>query len=190
MTPFNGDPFLHAEIGRLIGKWSINLAVETGTNCGHTAYALSILCPGVITVEINEEHFNEAKKFFLEQGAFGLLAFHGSSPDIIRQMGGMLRDKRILYYLDAHGEDYWPLLDELKEIFLLGGYSKPIIVIHDVKVPGHPDAGFDSYHGQDLDFEYVADGLKAIYGPGDSFKVNYNRAFAGPKQGVMFVEPL
>jgi len=58
----------------------------------------------------------------------------GNSPDVIQQILTeitVLQIKSTLYFLDAHWEGPWPLLDEIDSI----PRGKGIIVIHDFKVP-------------------------------------------------------
>ena len=57
--------------------------------------------------------------------------------------------------MDAHGFDYWPLLDEIDEI---GKTHKDncIIVIDDVMVPGRDDIGCDWYPKYPGSSEYLS----------------------------------
>jgi hypothetical protein len=82
ITPFNRDSFLHAEVARLIGKWQVSTAFETGTYRGHTTIALSLLCENTFTVEINEESYNRACQLFELSGVLGnIVADLGPSPE-------------------------------------------------------------------------------------------------------------
>lgn len=188
ITPFNRDTFLHAEIARLIGKWRVSVAYETGTNHGHTTLALSMLCELTYTAEISAEYFERACELFDGVGERGqIIAECGSSPAILEANLPKLAGLRTLFYLDAHWQSYWPLLDELRVIAKLDA-SHPVIAIHDFKVPGRPDLGFDSYDGQDLEFSYIEDSINAIYGEA-GYELHYNRLAIGAHRGVVFIEP-
>jgi len=188
ITPFNGDGFLHAEIARLMGKWKVEVAFETGTHHGHTTIALSQLCDRTYTAEISEENHTLACELFdlaCERG--NIIANLGSSPAVIEAALPEILGARVLFYLDAHWETYWPLLDELATIRKLKA-PPPIIVIHDFKVPDRPDFGFDRYLDKELDFDYVRGSLDLIYGE-EGFDYHFNRIAAGAHRGAIFIEP-
>jgi hypothetical protein len=63
--------------------------------------------------------------------------------------------------LDAHWQDYWPLLNELKEIAKTHN-NTCCIVIDDFQVPNRPFK-YDSYKNQPLNLQYVKQELKNIY---------------------------
>jgi hypothetical protein len=88
-----------------------------------------------------------------------------------------------LFYLDAHSHIETPLLDELKAI--AEAEIKPIIVIHDWKIPDRPDLGYDSYNGQDYTFEWIKPSIEAIYG--DEYAYYYNNQAEGAKRGVIYI---
>jgi len=94
-------------------------------------------------------------------------------------------ERPLFFYLDAHWEKYWPLLDELQVIADNG--VQPIIVIHDFFVPGS-NLGFDKYDGQRLDFEYIEPSLQKIYG--NNFTYEYNRYATGARRGIIYVFPV
>jgi len=111
----------------------------------------------------------------------------GSSPDFLDSIlcGPMLKIKRILFFLDAHWDDYCPLLDELK--LIADNNLEPVIAIHDFKVPDCPLLGFDSYKGQDYDFDWIKPSIEKIYP--DGYVVEYNNEAEGAKRGVIFIYP-
>lgn len=196
LEPFNKDCILHAEVARLIGKWGISVAFETGTHIGDTAIALSLLCEQVHTVEISKHQraialsrYDEYRWFRLRTEAQVPRNVHyhlGSSPDVILQVAPGLAEQRLLFYLDAHWGKYWPLQDELKAIHACTSIA-PVLVIHDFCVPGRLDLGFDRYGGQKLDMDYVAEKLHLIYA--DKCQVSFNAFALGARRGALFVEP-
>lgn len=185
-NPFSSDPLNHAEVARLIGKWSVEAAMETGTYHGHTTLALSFLCEFVVTAELDPLKAATAETLFQSAGRHNIRLIRKSSLDAIAEVRDELKNHRSLYYLDAHWNDYWPLLDELKAIASITG-PKPVIVIHDFQVPGHPDLSFDTYKGVSLNLDYVSLALDEIYQGRNS--IHYNALAFGSRRGVLYVEP-
>lgn len=180
---YEGDEFVHGEIKKLVEKFNVNLIIETGTFLGSTTKRLAEFCP-VITFEVMEENYNKAVEncrpltniyLHLKDSIEGLKEIFYNNPP----------QTSTLFFLDAHWWDACPLLDELKVIAENG--IKPVIIIHDWKVPGRPDLGFDSYKGQDFTFEWIEQSLKNIYG--DNFSYHYNNEAAGAKRGLIYIYP-
>lgn len=185
-SPFSGDPLLLAEVARLIGKWRVGAAVETGTHHGHTTLALSLLCAGVATFETDPSRADLAEALFRRTGRDNIRLFRLSSEAGISALNEELGGGRILYFLDAHWNDYWPLLDELKAIAKVAG-PKPVIVIHDFQVPGRPELGHDTYKGVKLNLDYVHRALEEVYR--GRFSLHFNSEALGKRRGVLFAEP-
>ena len=98
------------------------------------------------------------------------ISFHlGSSEKVLAQILPTLKDKFVLFYLDAHWNEYWPLLDELDAISKTH-HHKCIVVVDDVKVPGRSDIPFDAYKGHECSFEYVKDKIEKLY---DGYTMHY-----------------
>jgi len=169
---FNRDPLIQKEIERIIKEFNIEYAVETGTYKGATTSFLANLVKKVYSVEITPNRFRETRKDL--KSISNIELFLDSSPIFLEKLLPTLlptlsTDKPILFYLDAHWHDYWPLLDELK---VIGKYmnNKAIIVIDDFKVPNRSFA-FDSYKDTINNFEYIEESLKSCY---DSYVYYYN----------------
>lgn len=187
ITPFDRDTFLHAEVARLVGKWDVGAVFETGTYRGYTTVAFSLLCERTFTVEIDRDNYARSCEVFQTVGERGEIFAHcGSSPEVLEATLPEIGEERVLFYLDAHWQDYWPLLDELRAI-ARGRRLEPVLVIHDFKVPDRPDLGYDSYKGQDLDFDYVREAVHEVYR--GEFEYHFNRVAVGACRGVLFVEP-
>ena len=135
---FAGDGMLEREIARLVRKYGIQSAVETGTHQGVTSRALAGMVEDVYTVEIHDGLFADAQLRLADVPS--VKQFHGASPDVLP---GLLPDirKPALYYLDAHWHGNFPLPQELEIIAACD--SSPVIVMHDMSVPGHPDLHAD-----------------------------------------------
>lgn len=192
--PFAGDIHLEGEFIKLRDQFGIHTAIETGTCYGSTTLWLAHHFARVFTIEVQEEfakiawdRFNAAN---LKNTPY---VWHGSSSEQLPKM--MRRDlhpeffehEPHLFFLDAHFEQYCPLLDELKAIAEAG--IKPVIVIHDFQVPGRPDLGYDIWNGQPLRFSYIRPSLDAIYGP-NKYGHYFNHQATGAKRGCIFITPL
>lgn len=181
---FEGDTFLADKVKSLIDKFGVTLAIETGTYRGATTKRLSAMVDKVFSIEIDKENFiiSRAALHIFEN----ISTFLGSS-DLL--LGGLLqnvKDNRVLFYLDAHFNSYCPLLDELK--IIAEHKLKPVIVIHDFQVPGHPELGFDEYNGQPFTWDWIKESVEKIYGV-DGYNIEYNSAATGAKRGVIFLSP-
>lgn len=176
---FEGDFILEQEIRDLVSKHKINLILETGSMVGFTAKKFSEMAE-THSCEMKQSNFDQAKanapdaKFYLM-----------SSPDFLKQMLALNKDKTILCYLDAHGPHTTPIIEELEVIAASG--LKPVIVIHDFVNPLDPSMGFDSYQGQDYTYEWLAKYFEKIYG---KFNYHYNTKAEGARRGVLYLEPI
>lgn len=202
--PFNGDWHILEEVRKLFKMFSLRSAIETGTCLGSTTLALSEIFDEVATVEVNEEWLEIAKKRFKAQQD-KILAENDGVPDdnstvtfihgdSEKQMLSMCRKAKRDYgsafiFLDAHWGSHCPLLGELSAIAESG--IIPVIAIHDFKVPGHPELGFDKFpDGRDFEEEHIRPYLDKIYGKG-GYHVYYNTTELSTeiKRGIVFIVP-
>lgn len=184
---YEGDSFIHEELKKLVKKFYISLAIETGTFMGATTKRLSELVDLVVSVEANEENYNKSKENCIQLKNVKLI--FGNSAEVLPSLVSRLSPHQshcILFYLDAHWEKYCPLLDELRAMadFKL----KPVIFIHDFKVPGRMDLGYDCYANQVFDFNYIKSSIERIYGP-DGYGFHYNSQAEGAKRGCIYIYP-
>lgn len=183
---FNGDTLIQAEIKKLINDFGIKTIIETGTYQGDTTLDFATMVSKVFTIEVNQTYFNTNLKKFINK--HNIKSIRGSSPPIIEQIikgnfGAV--DVPILFYLDAHWHAYNPLLDELKMIHHLK--LKPVIAIHDFKVP-NKDFGFDKFSdGSEYTWEFIEKNIRQIYG--DKFSYHYNEEASGSYRGIIFITP-
>lgn len=73
-----------------------------------------------------------------------------------------VKDRAVLFYLDAHREEHWPLLEEIQEIAKTHK-DNCIIVIDDVKVPGKTKIPYDKYGVHECSYDYVKEELKQVF---------------------------
>lgn len=177
--PFCGDPLLAAKVAQAVIRNDIDLFFETGTNVGATTEMMSHVVDRVISCEVDKSLLEEASRKLESRGNVKLIL--KSSPVAIRDEPDL--GDGTMFFLDAHWESYWPLLDELREIE--EKRIMPVIVIHDFK--SADGLGFDSYDGVDLDWDYVKGGIEAIYGA-DGYRLTVSEKGYGAKRGWAIIE--
>jgi len=182
---FEGDEFVGVELKKLIDKFNVELVIELGSYRGYTARRLAEMAKEVITVEIVENSYKEVIKNISDVP--NLSAIHSSSVDALPILLDGNKEKSILLFIDSHWEQYCPLLEELEIIAKSG--VKPVLAIHDWKVPNRPELGYDSYNGQDFTFEWIKSRVDAIYGEGN-YNYHFNGESEGAMRGVIYVYPL
>lgn len=186
---FEGDIHLKEEFQRLIDKHKINVLIETGTYLGNTTKQFAEMVAIVFTIEQNEEYYWAANEKLAYIGNVTNLI--GSSVQVLpmilsNPMVAGEPKQNVLLFLDAHWGENNPLLQELE--IIANHKIKPVIVIHDFKVPDHPELGYDSYDGQDYEWSWIEKAVESIYGP-DGYTYHYNTQAEGAKRGVIFIEP-
>ena len=185
MNPAYSDPELLDKTLQLRARFELETFFETGTYHGLSSKIVSEYFKNVITVESDEGSYKQAVTNLSEVA--NCTALHGSSPDIMRSRIKE-GDNSIFFFLDAHWDEYWPLLDELQVI--RDKKIKPVIAIHDFYVPngrGGASFGFDSYNGQPLDFSYIKTSIERIYE--GEFEIEYSTS-STTNSGVIFIYPI
>lgn len=183
LLPFNGDRFVEKEFLKLKKEYNIINAVETGSYMFSTTLWLSKNFNKVYTFEECEEFYNHGVLEVIDK-ANNVESFRLDSSIGVGQIISKIEGNTI-FFLDAHGYDYCPLLDELKSISKFD-YT-PIIVIHDFKTP-HSHLGYDSYNGIDFTIDYIAESLKKIYPDGYDYYYNYE-AIGNAQRGLIYITP-
>ena len=179
---FAGDSLLEEEVKRLISQYGIQSAVETGVHQGVTTRALAALVPVVYAIEINDGFYAESRDRLADVPNVQLI--HGASQDVLPGLLPQIK-RQALYYLDAHWHGHYPLPQEVEVIALHD--PQPVIVMHDMQVPGHPELHADPQpDGSPYSFEWVRPGLEKIQGP---WRHYYNESAEGLKIGILFVTP-
>lgn len=185
--PFEGDKILEKQVRTIAQKHNIFIVIETGTEFAATTERFATMVPFVYTMEQNPKTYQIARQFVPANS----MLFYGSSEMILPVVIEHLNPNgKFLFYLDAHAQGMpCPLLKELEIISKYG--LKPVIVIHDCKVPDHPELGYDSFNGWNIELENIREQLDAIYLAGENvgYTVSYNSEAEGAKRGVIFIEP-
>jgi len=184
-TAFNGDSYVAKEFLKLKEEFGVKNVIELGTCVGGTTKWLSENFEKVLTVEINADFRNIAlQRLGSSENVTSILG------DSVQQLPSMLSmcDGTLLVFVDSHWAEHLPLFDELRIIKESG--LKPIIVIHDCKVPDEPNLGFDSYNGVDISYENIKSYLEEIYGiDGYDYYYNSDEESTEVKRGVIYIKP-
>lgn len=178
---FGRDPILEAMIRKVVAEYGIETVIETGSWRGYTTRRFAEFVPFVNAIEIDPEVAAMARATLFDVP--NAVVHQGDSALLLASFIPSLNPP-VLYYLDAHWGEEWPLLNELDAIAKLSGPC--VVVIHDCVVPG-TDLGYDSYKGIPLTFEYVKPKL-------DQLKFSWRHFFnddsaQGHRRGCLFVVP-
>ena len=157
---FNEAPEMGLYLAGLAERFDVDTAFETGTSWGFTTIFLAHHFARVFTVEISKDTFPFSIRNL--QPYSNVECHLGSSEKVLHQVLPTLAGKPVLFYLDAHWNEHWPLLEELKEISETHK-NNCIIVIDDIKVPGRPDIPYDAYGKDECSYEYIHKELSQVF---------------------------
>lgn len=180
VIPFEGDTFIGEELFKLKEKFGIKQCIETGTQYGYTTKELSKIFDSVYTIEASRVNFSKALEITNEER--NIVALLGNSEQILKWWAIF---KDTLFYLDAHSNGQCPLKEEL-EVIATKTPTNICIAIHDFKVPGHPELGYDTYDFE-LCYEEIEPYLNKIYP--DGFDYHYNDKADGAERGIIYIYP-
>lgn len=184
LSGFEGDNIMHDRIKELIKQFKIDLVIEGGTYLGGTARRFAMMCKQVATIEVNLEYYMRAEKTL--ELCHNVTQFYGSTVEILPELLAVHSDKNILFFSDAHWQEFNPMLAELEIIQHSG--LKPCLAIHDFKVPNHPELGFDTYKDIVYEWEWIKPSVEKIYGV-DGYVNEYNSMAEGAKRGIIYIWP-
>ena len=159
-APFNGAVEMSTFFKYLKSVYHIHVAVETGTYLGQTTMFLGSLFDETYTIEVSPEYYAKSKAFLISNS--NVQVYLGDSPQVLKKILPRLKGEPVVFYLDAHWYNQWPLLDELTEISKTHR-DNCVVVIDDFKVPGRPDIAFDSYNGKACSYEYIKKKLSEVF---------------------------
>lgn len=173
--PFEGDTHIPIEVLKLKDRFSIKLALETGSQYGSTLRWFKDNFPIGLGCEPNKE-FCEIIK------SKGIIADNEKSIVFLKRFIEL--DERILVFIDSHWHgNPCPLKEELE--ILAEFKQNPIIVIHDFKVPGS-EMGYD-IHDFPLEYEEIEKYIHKIYS--NNFEYHYLSQANGANRGCIFIYP-
>lgn len=190
--PFNGDTIAQAKVIELRDKFDIENAIETGTCFGSTTQFLAQVFDRVDTIESNRDFINVFGGRRNVTWTVEIELHEGSSAKLLKNaIYNQFAEGLTLFFLDAHWEKSCPLKEELAQIadaVKKEDLRPPVIMIHDWKVPDHPELGFDSYNGQDFEWTWIKPGVDMIYGI-DNYDIEFNSEATGAKRGILYITP-
>ncbi len=157
---FNKAPELCSFFMYLKDTYQIDTVFETGTYYGFTTAAFALMFNQVYTVEVVKSIYISAQHNLCSYK--NITQYLGSSDLVLKRHLPALKDKRVLFYLDAHWYDKWPLLNEINEISKTHK-DNCIIVIDDFKVPGRSDIDYDKYGSNECSCEYIQEALGRVF---------------------------
>lgn len=168
----------------LCEKYKLTRFVETGSYHGGSSKILSRYIRNIDTIENDPKLYEIAKENL--KGLQNVTLHFGSSQEVLKNI---LTEKQTetFFFLDAHWDIYWPLLDELKVI--ADKKITPVIAIHDFFVPPDGKFGYD-VHPRDgivLNFDYIKDSIEEIYD--GKYEYFYNEKCSDINSGVIFICP-
>jgi len=154
---FFSDTHLQAFAKSLANR--VSAFVETGAEEGKTTRWASENFLHVFTCEIDEQYLSRLHWEMLPANVY---LYAMNSPQFIAEVT-LLVGNMPLFFLDAHWGNYWPLLDELRQI--RAHYNKAIIIVHDCAVPGRPNfwacrGGGADHDGPVCNWEYIRQGIE------------------------------
>lgn len=158
-SAFNCAPELTPFFALVKKEFQVNTVIETGTFIGSSTVLFNLIFDEVHTIEVKEENYLLAQSNL--KHCQNVHFYLGSSENILRKILPSFTNKPILFYLDAHWDSYWPLLDELEEISKTHK-DNCVIVIDDFKVPGL-NFPFDKYEEKECSFEYIQTHLSRVF---------------------------
>ena len=180
--PFEGDTQLAGLMAEIILNHDITAVVETGTETGASANEFAEYVPKVYTCDV--EH--KLDRPLLDNVIYHLMPSYKMVDQILPHF---TPDDRILFFLDAHVAPEFCAVRQELEVIARRPPAYLIIAVHDFKVPGHPELGFDTYDAfGELELEIIEPFLPRIYGDG-AYRVSYNTEATGAKRGACIVEP-
>jgi predicted O-methyltransferase YrrM len=156
-APFHNDTKLQQLILSSIRFFNVQTFLETGTFRGDSTIWLSEEMPdlNIVSVELEQFFYKHAlKRVSRLQNQNRIRLINKDSSIAVKECfkTGILKEPT-MFWLDAHWNEYWPLVDEITEIVRSARSS--IILIDDFKVPFNPELEYDSYGGTENSIEYI-----------------------------------
>lgn len=160
---FHGDLHLIRVISTLIEE--CEYFIETGTNVGSTLAFVAQKYPHMqcFSCEPNEAAFQVATANTADFPNVTL--FNKMSTDffpLLIEKDQMIVNKKILFWLDAHGRGYdFPIFHELE--FITSRFKNAYIFIDDLKVPGLTCFAYEKMNDRDLSFAAIRNAIKSTH---------------------------
>ena len=121
-------------------------------------YTLTLLsckyCDKILTIEKSKSIYLLALDNLKETSNIKLIQNDSKKIfEILKDNDENFNKKKIFFYLDAHSEDDYPLIDELN--FIIKHVENFVILIDDFQVPDDDGYGYDSFQGKKLNIKFI-----------------------------------
>lgn len=153
----NGQHYRRKIISELLSKINFNSIIETGTEYGFSTAYFSTFDKKVFSIEKSKPLFYLAKKKLENFKNIHLILNDSKNIKNILDKNKIDKDSQVFFYLDAHSENDYPLLEELE--FITTNYKNNLILIDDFQVPNDDGYGFDSFNGKKLNLKLIGNSL-------------------------------
>jgi hypothetical protein len=172
----NGQHYRRKIISEILNSSNFDYIVETGTEYGFSTAYFSTFNKKIFSIEKSKPLFYLAKKKLKNFKNINLILNDSKNIESILDEHKIYKENKVFFYLDAHSENDYPLLNELK--FITSFYNNNLILIDDFQVPGDDGYGYDSFNGKKLNLNLISNSLVGknyIYFPKISSKIETGR---------------
>jgi hypothetical protein len=172
----NGQYYRRKIISELLKKINFDSIIETGTEYGFSTAYFSTFGKKVFSIEKSTILFYLAKKKLENFKNIHLILNDSKNIKKILNQYEIDKESKVFFYLDAHSENDYPILEELE--FITSSYQNNLIIIDDFQVPNDDGYGFDSFNGRKLNLKLISKSLigkNFIYFPKISSNIETGR---------------
>lgn len=158
VTPFHDDRQLQKFVKGMIGT-GLEAFFETGTFRGDTLGWVAKEFPNLpcLSCESSRVFYAWARARIR---AGNVHIYLEDSTEFLAEHIGSYRSA--LFWLDAHWGENWPILEEIR--IILNSGIRGVALVDDFDI-GRDGFGFDSFHGQPMNLEYLSPLIRKIHVP-------------------------
>jgi len=151
----NGQENRKKIITKILTKIKFDLIVETGTEYGFSTKYFSQFSNKIMSIEKSKPIFFMAKNNLIGEKNIKLILNDSKNLNLILNNEDINPESEstVFFYLDAHAEDDYPLIEEIS--LILNKFKNFILVIDDFEIPGDDGYGYDSYRGRKLNIKFI-----------------------------------
>lgn len=153
----NGQYYRRKIISEILNKINFDFIIETGTEYGFSTAYFSTFGKKVFSIEKSRVLFYLAKKKLKNFRNIHLILNDSKNIKKILNQYEIDKESKVFFYLDAHSENDYPILEELE--FITSNYQNNLIIIDDFQVPNDDGYGFDSFNGRKLNLKLISKSL-------------------------------
>lgn len=150
----NGQIYRKKIITKLLNKIKFDSLIETGTEYGFSTIFFSQFVKKIISIEKSKSLHYIAKIRLKNFKNINLVLEDSKNLKNILSKININKNEKNFFYLDAHSENDYPLLDELE--FIDKNYKNSLVVIDDFQIPNDDGYGYDSFNGRKLNINLIS----------------------------------